>query len=296
MTQTIIGVFASFENANRAVDRLVQEGVARSHLDVHAQDSTYASGAAHTGGHAHTADGHPGFMERVEHFFSNLFGDEDRPVETGHYKEAVRRGAALLTVSDVEESQVPLVQSALTSEGAIDIDTQVSRWQAGGYQGFDASATPYSADELAAERTSFAVVQEDLAVGKRAVDTGAVRVYSRATATPVSETVNLHEERATIERRPVDRPATAADLREGSIEVRETNEEAVVGKTSRVVEEVVVGKVGTDRSETINETLRGTDVEVERVEGQRVTPSGVSTDSLARDKVSGVAPKGPGRV
>jgi stress response protein YsnF len=84
----------------------------------------------------------------------------------------------------------------------------------------------------------------------------------------VSESVNLREEHATIERRPVDRPATVADLKEGFVEVRETAEEPVVAKTARVVEEVIVGKESSNRTETVNDTVRGTDVEVERVAGQ----------------------------
>jgi uncharacterized protein (TIGR02271 family) len=112
------------------------------------------------------------------------------------------------------------------------------------------------------------VVREDLAVGKREVQTGGVRVYSRLTTTPVSETVQLREEHASVERRPVDRPATPADLKEDCVEVRETSEQPVVSKTARVVEEVVVGKEATARTETINDTVRGTQVEVERVEEQ----------------------------
>lgn len=56
----------------------------------------------------------------------------------------------------------------------------------------------------------------------------------------------------TADRRPVDHAATDADMAVGekSFEVIETAEEAVVGKTVRVVEEVVVGTTrttGTDR-------------------------------------------------
>ena len=51
--------------------------------------------------------------------------------------------------------------------------------------------------------------------------------------------------------------------------MRETAEEPVVGKSSRVVEEVVVGKQSSERTETINETVRGTEVEVERVEDEK---------------------------
>ena len=80
--------------------------------------------------------------------------------------------------------------------------------------------------------------------------------------------VNFREEHAAIERRPVDRPATAADLKEGFVEIRETEEQPVVSKTAHVVEEVVVGKDATERTETITDTVRGTTVEVERVHGE----------------------------
>ena len=41
-----------------------------------------------------------------------------------------------------------------------------------------------------------------------------------------------------------------------------------MGKRSRVVEEIRVGKEGSDRSEQINDTVRHTEVDVERVAGE----------------------------
>ena len=110
-------------------------------------------------------------------------------------------------------------------------------------------------------------------MGKREVQRGGVRVYSHVVEQPVTADVTLHEERIAIERRPVDRAATAADFTSGSaaIELTATGEEAVVGKTSRVVEEVRVGKQGTDRTEAIHDTVRKTEVEVERVEGDPIS-------------------------
>ena len=112
------------------------------------------------------------------------------------------------------------------------------------------------------------VVREDLEVGKRVVSTGGVRVYARTIETPVSETVQLREEHAQVERRPVDRPATEADLAdlgERTIEVTESAERVVVGKTARVVEEVRVGKTVDERTERVEETLRSTEVQVEQL-------------------------------
>jgi uncharacterized protein (TIGR02271 family) len=139
----------------------------------------------------------------------------------------------------------------------------------------------FSVDEIAAERQAFPVVQESLGVGKREVQTGGVRVYSRLTETPVIETVDLREEHASIERRAVDRPATAADLTEEFVEIRETAEQPVVAKTARVIEEVVVGKEESNRTETITDTVRGTEVEVERTAGTSDEPG--TTGSVGAD-------------
>ncbi|MCY0389815.1 YsnF/AvaK domain-containing protein [Robbsia sp. Bb-Pol-6] len=275
MAQTIVGIFDSFADADVAKERLIQNGISRSDIQTHEDDR--AGDASLAGNDArvvtspdHTGDTGHGMMAGVERFFANMFGNDERPDEVGHYHEAVRRGGVLLSVDVRDEAQLASVRNVLESTGAVDIDSRVAHWETTGYKGYEATAKPYTPEEIDAERQAFAVVKEDLVVGKRAVETGGFRVYSRATSTPVSESVTLREEHASIERRPVDRPVTAADLREGSVEIRETAEEAVVGKTSRVVEEVVVGKTSTEHTETINETLHGTDVEVERVEGEKL--------------------------
>jgi uncharacterized protein (TIGR02271 family) len=116
--------------------------------------------------------------------------------------------------------------------------------------------------------TAIPVVQEELKVGKREVQRGGVRVFSRVVETPVNESVNLREEHVSVERRPVDQPISTADataFKEQSIELREKAEEAVVQKSARVVEEVVVGKEATQRKEQIKDTVRHTEVQVEQL-------------------------------
>ncbi|AME27307.1 YsnF/AvaK domain-containing protein [Burkholderia sp. PAMC 26561] len=279
MAQTLIGLFNTFEDARSAADRLTQEGIPRTDVNVHANDDALQANdgtlsAADNGGtrtvvgdHA-AGDVHEHSTGGIAGFFKRLFGDDEAPEEVGHYHESLRRGHALLSVDVHDETRVDAVRAALNSAGAIDIDERVAHWKSSGYNGYDSTVPAYTADEIAADRQAFPVVKEDLAVGKREVSTGGVRVYSRLTETPVSESVDLREEHATIERRPVDRPATAADLKEGFVEVRETAEQPVVAKTARVVEEVIVGKESSNRTETVNDTVRGTDVEVERVAGQ----------------------------
>jgi len=138
--------------------------------------------------------------------------------------------------------------------------------------------------------TVMPVVQEELQVGKREIEKGGVRVIKRVSETPVKEMVRLREERAVVERRPADRPATEADLsnlQDRTVEVRETAEEPVVAKTARVVEEVVVGKDVQERTETVSDTVRRTDVEVEKVQGEKsgtgepLTRGGTTDEEIA---------------
>ncbi len=95
---------------------------------------------------------------------------------------------------------------------------------------------------------------------------GGVRVFSDVIETPVEEKALLREEHATVERHPVDRPISEAELNKlenQTIEVHGMAEEAVVEKTARVVEEVYVGKEATGRTEQVEDTVRKTQVEVE---------------------------------
>jgi uncharacterized protein (TIGR02271 family) len=281
MSQILVGVFDSFEQAEQAVTRLTQGGIPRRDMEVHTNDSTQGNAerpVVDDVAPSHDA-GNVGVFGKIEHFFSNMFGGDESRADVGHYQEAVRRGGALLTVNVADETHVTMVRSTLYEAGAVDIDERVAHWKNTGYAGYDAATPPYTPEQVASDRQAFSVVRESLDVGKREVETGGVRVYSRVTETPVTETVNLREEHATIERRPVDRVATAADLKGGSIEIRETAEHAVVGKTAHVVEEVVVGREATERTETINETLRGTHVEVEHTADGKAEPAPGSVTS-----------------
>lgn len=109
------------------------------------------------------------------------------------------------------------------------------------------------------------VVEERIQVGKRDVERGRVRVRSYIVERPVNEQVTLRDERVAVERRRVDRPASANDdlFRERTIEAVERGEEAVVAKETRVTEEVVLRKDATERTETVSDTVRRTEVEVE---------------------------------
>jgi uncharacterized protein (TIGR02271 family) len=275
MDQTVIGVFDTYDHAERAQQQLIARGFSANDVQVRAHGAD-VSGTRTGTATTTTGDHDVGFMDSVRNFFSDLFGpDAD---DAGHYSEAVRRGGAVVAVTVADESRVDSAREALAATGAVDIEKRVAEWKQTGYEGYRADAAPYTRDEVAQERSRvIPVVEEELEVGKRQVDLGAVRVVSRMVETPVNESVTLREEHANIERRPVDRPASEADLsnfRGESIEVRETAEKAVVSKTARVVEEVTVGKTASEHTEQVNDSVRKTVVDVQN--DGRTTATGVT--------------------
>jgi hypothetical protein len=68
-----------------------------------------------------------------------------------------------------------------------------------------------------------------------------------------------------VQRRVVDRPVTDAEavFQDRTIEATETAEEAVIAKEARVTGEVVIRKEATERTETVQDTVRRTKVDID---------------------------------
>ena len=145
-----------------------------------------------------------------------------------------------------------------------------------------AATRPQATVAAGTDQDTIKVMEERLRVGKREVATGAVRVRSYVVERPVEEQVSLHEERVSIERHPVDRAVTAADaagaFQDRTIEARATSEEAVVGKDVHVIEEIGLKKEASDRTETVRDTVRKTEVDVEDT-SVPVRPTGTTAPS-----------------
>jgi uncharacterized protein (TIGR02271 family) len=195
-----------------------------------------------------------------------------------HYAEGIRRGGALVSIDLLDnDNRIGQAQEILNGFDPVNMDQRGAFYQNSGWTGFDENATPYNETQISEFRNSVRdvptgeqarldVVEEELRVGKREVEDNRVRVATRVTERPVEENVTLREERVVVERHPVDRPASPGELdhvEDATMELTEKHEEAVVSKSARVVEEVVVGKEATEHTETVHETLRRKDVEVE---------------------------------
>lgn len=202
------------------------------------------------------------------------------------FSAAVQHGSVLLAIR-ASEAQAHNVADILDRDGAINVEERVAEYEQRGFLPSPAPTTAPSRTAVTQENSAqsrqpalnangeqvLPVVEENLEVGKRQVQRGGVRVFSHVTERPVEENVTLHEEHVTVDRHPVNRPAGTADFNTPNrvIEVTETAEVPVVSKEARVVEEVVVGKEATDRTETVRDTVRRTDVEVEQIPNQGVT-------------------------
>ena len=112
-------------------------------------------------------------------------------------------------------------------------------------------------------------VEEELAVGKRKVASGGVRVTTSVSERPVEKTVTLREEEVEVERRPANRKLKPEDaeaaLQDKTVEMLGTREEASVRKEARVVGEVALGKRVEEHKEKVKDTVRRSEVEVETI-------------------------------
>jgi len=171
----------------------------------------------------------------------------------------------------MSESVMPRT-ATLGDAGRMD-DTLSRGSDTAGSEASFAGGTTGRASGMTGSEEVIPVVEESLSVGKRDVNLGRVRVRSYVREVPAEAQVNLREEHVNIERRPVDRPAEAGDelFRDRTIDVEERAEEAVVAKEARVKEELVVNRDVQERTQTVSDTVRKTEVEVEDERASRGT-------------------------
>ena len=280
--KTIVGLYKTTSEANKVKSVLASQGFASEHITVIDQSAdSYSTGSEGASAGDTTVGG------KIKHFFSSLSGSDEQAHSS--YASGVSGGGALLAVT-VPDEQAETTADLLYQNGASDIEGgygDSSYGSTGSTYGTGTGAEDVAVLQGNAATTSgvatgeqvIPVVAEDLLVGKRQVERGGVRIYSRVVSEPVSESISLHDERVVVDRRPVDRAATDADFVTGTgvLEVTATGEEAVVGKRSRVVEEVRVGKEATDHTEQIKDSVRHTEVEVENTVAETTTAGVGST-------------------
>ena len=268
--ETIVAVYDTHAHAELAAADLVQAGVSQSAISVHANA---------TGTMATTTG-----MPRETGFWASLFGGEPDH-DTAVYDRSMDSGSTVVTVK-APEAHIATVTEILESHKPIDLDERATSY---GMTQTPAVATapvrPMATD--ATMRTGavptdgvLQLSEESLAVGKRVVNRGGTRIRRYVVETPVEESVNLHSEKVVLERRPVTDGRPVSDFSDKTIEMTEMAEEAVVSKTARVYEEVGLRKEATDRTETVRDTVRKEEVEIEQIPGTATTTTATTSDTL----------------
>jgi uncharacterized protein (TIGR02271 family) len=311
MAKTVTCLFGSDSQASSIVRELEQSGISQGKIclftasgDNRTWDGTSSFDESSSGSH----------HDRVENYLTTNGVPHD---DARAYAEGVRRGHALIAIR-CDDDEVDRVVDILDGEDVLDLDERQDAWRSEGWNqqgsgGADLGGTAttsagmlgtgptggsgmrdreslqddsmYAQDRSSDRDEVIPVAEEELHVGKREVSHGRVRIRSHVTERPVQEQVSLKEERVSVERRPAEgtmRTGSVNDgdlFRERSIEMEERSEEAVVSKEARVVEEVVVRKDADQRTETVSDTVRKTEVEVDDERSAGVTRTGTTDKS-----------------
>jgi uncharacterized protein (TIGR02271 family) len=243
-------MFDNATEAQQAVQELLDKGFTQSNIDISNQNTAGTASSTTDTSREDDNDGIGGF-------FKSLFSDDDDYAD--RYSHVARRSGSIVTVHVQSSDEAERAADILDDNGAVDVNERASQY---GYSGRTGIADTNTAGG------TIPIIEENLQVGKREVETGGARLRSTIVERPVEETLRLRQERVFVNRNPVNRPATEADLasfREGEIEVTEHGEVPVVSKEARVVEEVSLGKEVEEREETIQGTVRSTEVDVENL-------------------------------
>lgn len=239
MANNVIGVFDSAGVADQVVGDLMSSGF----------DSSY--------------------IQRYEGGSSELESELQRAgvsaTDASEYAASVTQEGALVIVQ---------ADDTRTDEAVEIMNRHYTDVQGGEYDTAEYDTQAATTGAADTDEARLAVAEERLQIGKRAVERGGVRVRSVVSERPVEEQVTLRDETVQVDRHAVDRPVTSADtnvFNEQTVEFSETDEEAVVAKDTRVVEEVVVNKEVGQRTETVRDTVRRSDVEVEKAGTTRST-------------------------
>ena len=240
--ETVVAVYDTSAHADAAVRDLEAANVPSGAISRHAATAGGAAAPARE----------PGFWGKL------IGGEPDH--DTSVYDRSLDSGSTVVTVL-APEQHIESVSRILELHGPIDINQRAS-----GYGTAAATTTTTTTPAATGAEEAIPLTEEQLVVGKRLVNRGSTRVHRYVVETPVEENVTLRDEHVSIERRPAGADAQVDDggFTDRVVEITETAEEVVVGKTARVKEEVVIRKDVADRVQTVHDTVRREDVEVTR--------------------------------
>ena len=263
MQRAITAIYRTYDVADLVRNEIADLGVSRGYIHVVPdREDTVAAGSIRD---------NQNYMDDLHDL--HLPADELRT-----YQQAVRRGDYVVS-ANVDDDYLDRVTDIMRRpEDAYDLDATHEEFSSADYIPHSTGTTAYGAEAFGHENAGsyrgsnvetgseqvIPVAEEQMRVGKREVERGSVHVRSYVREMPVEERVSLRDEHVSVERRPATGAAVGADaFQERTIDVTETDEEAVISKEAVVTEEVVVRKDADVREEVVSDTVRKTEVEVD---------------------------------
>lgn len=236
MTTTVIGLYQTPEPARRARGELTKSGCPAESIQLFDTQQ----------------------KDMVRKLADLGIDEEDGEAFSG----AVAKGAAVIAV-EVDDDQAEKICALLEENEA---------------HAVDAYSDTEEEQQQGREKKTLQEVEERVQIGKRRVVRGGVRARTHVTEQPIEKRLNLEEEKVRVRHREADRALSPEEaegaFKETSVEMTETAEEAQVRKAARLIGEVEVSKTTTERQETVHETARKTEVDVEKIEAGDKQPRG----------------------
>ncbi|CAA9352098.1 MAG: hypothetical protein AVDCRST_MAG71-2999 [uncultured Lysobacter sp.] len=278
MLLTLTGVFDEPSQAQLAIGQIRELGIDEQDIRSH-WGTTGLSGA-------------PG-LQAAEHrgFFTRMFAADGPDAQTGDIAEAARRGANIVSVHVADEQKAAEVERILEAAGAVDLGRRVQAWRMSGYEAYDPSSPALSVEAITRERQAVAAFEEEVRLGKRTLEPAGTRVLRRTLQTQTDAAASaratplIHREERVVPQFTPEQ-LRAFDAGELALEFLETREEAVIDTRTHVIEEVDIGTQVLEHVETVHETLRRTEVDVQRIEAP-------ATDALWPDRPPPPPPRAP---
>ncbi|RVU41072.1 DUF2382 domain-containing protein [Lujinxingia sediminis] len=273
MTMSVIALYENVDQAKNTVKELKDADIHRSNIDFVKN--------------AH--EDHQGFFKGL---FSDTKSDQAeakkslkklqkigvQPEEAERFADEVREGCSLIIVHSDDRAKIERARQIMDRYARSNLSAHNGSDRSSSIEGSPVGSTGAGAatgsevgltdpGPTASSSKTLQAAEEELKVGKRKVETGGVRAFTRVTETPVEETINLRDETVEVQRHKVDRPVGEDDsiFEEESVAFTERHEEAVVCKETHVTEEVVINQEVEEHPETIRETLRSQEIDIEEL-------------------------------
>jgi hypothetical protein len=226
MATSIIGLFESTNLADQVRGELVKAGVQKKSITVFSDQA-----------------GNTLVQELVERGYQ-----EDRARQ---YAQAVKTGGIVIAA----EAEDTKADQAVAVMNRFDLKTPEELIERAGRSRTEETETAQA-------------VEETVRIGKEQV-TGGKRLVTNVTEREVEKPVTLREETVEVERNREDRRLSPEEANKAfedkTVEMTATSERSVVSKEARVTEEVALRKQAGERQETVRETVRRSEVEVETI-------------------------------